>query len=373
MSKKEFKYKDICFEKDNNHIKCILYTDWYDYRSLEKIRDLKIIDKNNKFITIQLPNSEIKLLECSDMLNNISLNRSLNYVPPQKIKLSCIILLTANALFVKNFLIPSIIQHTKTHFEIILVINGPKRIGEKIIEKYPKIKVIHSEEYWISRGYNQGVKAATGQYIAIFHDDVLIKDDEWFEKAKALLDHENIAVSPEIQTEYFDKLKVVPLIMEKKMYEMVGGFDEYQFCGAEDLDFTTNLLSKGYRFKKVSFDSQHFHGMTTICLYADYDYEPYFGYNLIPENIIEEINTYFVNKLKNSALQLILYNYHKRIMKKHRDYLLKNKKKELYECLKNAFSSYKSAKSDKENIALLRLHDNNKPLFIETLKKMQFK
>jgi hypothetical protein len=87
--------------------------------------------------------------------------------------LSCIILLTANDLFVKNALLPSLIRHSAGYdIEILLVYNGH---GANL-SHFSNFELIPSEFGCVAKGYNAGARRARGQYLAIFHDDCLIDD-----------------------------------------------------------------------------------------------------------------------------------------------------------------------------------------------------
>src|SRR5580698_10058309 len=93
--------------------------------------------------------------------------------------MSCIILLTANDLFVANHLIPSILANSKGHdIEILIVYNG---LGADL-DLFRRFDVSVAEFGCVAKGYNQGVNRARGKYVAIFHDDCMLADENWIEK-----------------------------------------------------------------------------------------------------------------------------------------------------------------------------------------------
>jgi hypothetical protein len=72
-------------------------------------------------------------------------------------RLSCIILLTANDLFVRNSLLPSLIRHSAPYdIEILLVYNG----SEAPLSQFNQFELIHSEFGCVSKGYNAGARGA---------------------------------------------------------------------------------------------------------------------------------------------------------------------------------------------------------------------
>lgn len=162
--------------------------------------------------------------------------------------LSVIIVLTANDLFVSRHLIPSIVDSTRTTpFEIIIVYNGK---GANL-ELFGKCKVVTSEYGCVSKAYNAGAKEAKGNVLAFFHDDCLLNDRTWLQQCIALLDGTVMAVTPEVDRRMrpFVVAKCVPLVMYKEDFFRMGGFDETYYCGIEDVGFTYQMLSGGYRIK----------------------------------------------------------------------------------------------------------------------------
>ena len=132
------------------------------------------------------------------------------------IDVSCIILSTANDLFVKKRLIPSIIKNSKSHsIEIIVVDNSIAQDFE-----LDTVKVIKTEPYHIPIGYNKGVSEAVGKYIALFHDDCELLDSEWIDKLIGELDDDIVLVGIEEHTHPNGTkyLKEVPTVMEREFF-----------------------------------------------------------------------------------------------------------------------------------------------------------
>jgi hypothetical protein len=207
--------------------------------------------------------------------------------------MSCIILLTANDLFVANHLIPSILANSKGHdIEILIVYNG---LGADL-DLFRRFDVSVSEFGCVAKGYNQGVNRSRGKYVAIFHDDCMLADENWIQKCISLLESGSIAVSPEIRNsnfisdnEPFAVAKNVPLVIDRERLDQLGGYDETYYIGYEDFDLTYQILSNGAEFSKVQLDYLHFNGMSTALMFGDERplYRSLFALDLLPRSAIE--------------------------------------------------------------------------------------
>jgi len=237
-----------------------------------------------------------------------------NFVPvsdritSEKPLISCIILLTFNAPFVKNFLLPSIASNTTAPYEIIIVYNGVNT-DLSIFSEY---KVVSSETGCVSKAYNTGVAHAKGTYIAIFHDDCLLCSPGWQQKMINALAGGTMAVSTEsVFNSSFELefLKGTPLFMRKDDYDRAGGHDEFFFAGIEDLDFSYRMRRAGNNLKTVDFPYRHFNGMSTVILLAA---EPemmrlLFGYCLVPEPVIERWKMRLMNQPETSRMMYAVH------------------------------------------------------------------
>ncbi len=218
--------------------------------------------------------------------NDIDLAKYSKSEPPL---ISCIILLTFNCFFVEHFLIPSIIANTTEPYEIIIVYNGiATDLGP-----FKNFTLIQSETGCVSKGYNNGVAAAKGRYVAIFHDDCLVTTNQWHKPMIAALEQGAFAVSTEgVYNPHFgfEFLKGTPLLLTKENYQLIGGHDEFFFAGIEDFDFSHRIQSGGHSIKKIDIPYRHFNGMSTVILLSDDTtaMRILFGYCLIPENVIEK-------------------------------------------------------------------------------------
>jgi len=252
--------------------------------------DLKI-NGGKIIIVIEAPNANNIIREVFSKYHDIPINFKFNYnydfKNSKKPLISCIVLLNMNDFFVRDLTIPSIIFNSKnTPIEIIVVNNGKTNF------KYKNIKVIKSEFYNIPKAYNKAASIAKGDYVAFFHDDCFLSDDDWINKCIYNLTDEVIAVGPEyhkfrdnedyllrketdLANEFKEDskgfLKEVPLVMEKNKFYELGGFPERELLGQEDIFLHKNILKAGKKNMKVDVKNYHFEGISTLLLFSNYN------------------------------------------------------------------------------------------------------
>ena len=163
------------------------------------------------------------------------------------------------------------------NIEIIVVDNSPTQDFE-----FEGVKVIKTEPYHIPKGYNTGVFPAEGKFVALFHDDCMVKDDYWIEKLTTHLDNEVIAVSPEDAWNHqaiddIVYLKEVPLVMERDKFLELGGYDETYYFGYEDVELADKIMRAGKKIMEVpDVKYTHFNGMSTILMNCEPELENYY-------------------------------------------------------------------------------------------------
>lgn len=92
-----------------------------------------------------------------------------------------IVILGFNQLAYTKKCIDSIRRHTRQEYELILVDNGSKDGTEHFFRTVPEAKVIRNEtNLGVAKGWNQGMRMATGEYILILNNDVIVGPD-WLE------------------------------------------------------------------------------------------------------------------------------------------------------------------------------------------------
>lgn len=216
---------------------------------------------------------------------------------------SCIILLTANERFVLRQLIPSIVHNTRDHaIEIIVVYNG---IGANL-DNFRGFRICTSDFAAVASGYNKGAQEGNGEYLALFHDDCIVHDPQWISKCIQSLAEDAIVVSPEIRhvhagppSETFLIAKNVPIVIRRKDYWRLGGYDEMYYAGWEDLDFTYNVLARHGAIKPVDMGYLHFNGMSTIVMLGPnpWLYKRLFENNILPQMVIRNLRKQCLQRL----------------------------------------------------------------------------
>lgn len=283
--------------------------------------------------------------------------------------ISCIILLNANDSFVKDLTIPSIIFNSKdTPIEIIVVNNG-----KTDIELDNNIKVIKSEFYHIPKAYNKAASMSKGKYLAFFHDDCFLSDEDWINKCIYNLTDEIIAVGPEyhefqsnedyklrqdidlikeFQNDKGGFLKEVPLVMEKNNFFEIGGFPEREVLGQEDIFLHKNILKSGKKNLKVDINHYHFEGISTLLLFSNQN------------SLIKKLCNNFIFS-KNETLALIKNGIGTEITQKI-DYCLKLYKDNLYDKDISPFCDEIYSQSDSADLKYLPEHLKKESLKVQS-------
>ncbi len=183
-----------------------------------------------------------------------------------------VITLTLNKLeYTKNF-IESLKKYTND-FELIIVDNGSTDGTVEYIKSMPDIKLIqNAENNGFSKGNNQGIEIAQGEYIGFLNNDILLYPN-WFEACKKVFENENAGfVSPRhINPHYdntnpkkyikyfqgfhydkpyeksFDECVFSCVITKREVLDKIGVFDENFFPAFfEDNDLKYRAIEAGY-------------------------------------------------------------------------------------------------------------------------------
>ncbi|MFN3531094.1 MAG: glycosyltransferase [Candidatus Brocadia sp.] len=222
-----------------------------------------------------------------------------------------IIILTWNALEYTKKCIDSIQHHTNYLHEIIFVDNGSTdgtvEYLRKLVKEYPNYKLIENQENkGFAAGNNQGVSAASGDYVMLLNNDVLVSDG-WLEGLVESLERDekigmvgpitnsisgrqmvrNIPYTDEKGFHIFSQKirkayngRLTPryriagfaILMRKALYEEVGGLDESFGTGNyEDDDLCLKVREKGYAIMvDESVFIHHYRSQTFIENKIDY-------------------------------------------------------------------------------------------------------
>ncbi|MCM1003745.1 MAG: glycosyltransferase family 2 protein [Candidatus Gastranaerophilales bacterium] len=183
-----------------------------------------------------------------------------------------IITLTYNKLDYTKKFIESLYKYT-TDFELIVVDNGSTDGTIEYLKSLSNIKTIfNSENQGFSKGNNQGLEIAQGEFIGFLNNDILLSPD-WFKEIEKIFQSQNAAfVSPRQINPYYDKaneknyLKYFEkqnytkpyakdfdecvfscVITKRSVIDKIGSFDEnYSPAFFEDNDLKFRAINSGY-------------------------------------------------------------------------------------------------------------------------------
>ena len=186
-------------------------------------------------------------------------------------KLSIITLTYNNLVYTKKF-IESLYKYTKD-FELIIIDNGSTDGTVEYLKTLDGLKLIlNKENQGFSKGNNQGIEIAQGEYIGFLNNDILLYPN-WFEECEKVFETEtNVAfVSPRHVNPHFDNTdeyrylnfyknkfdcnyqktfdycEFSCVITKRSVIESIGMFDEkYSPAFFEDNDFKYRAIEAGY-------------------------------------------------------------------------------------------------------------------------------
>lgn len=187
-------------------------------------------------------------------------------------KLSIITLTYNNLKYTKKF-IESLYKYT-TNFELIIVDNGSTDGTVEYLKTLKNIKLIlNKENQGFSKGNNQGIAIAEGEYIGFLNNDILLSP-HWFEECEKVFhkDSSTAFVSPKeinpyyentnekkylqffVRQEYtkdyekdFDNCVFSCTITSRNIIRKIGTFDEkYSPAFFEDNEFKYRAIEQGF-------------------------------------------------------------------------------------------------------------------------------
>jgi glycosyltransferase involved in cell wall biosynthesis len=214
---------------------------------------------------------------------------------------SCVILLALNDLFVRTHLLPSIIKNSPGYgIEIIIVNNG----WECEVAPFAVFPVIESNCLSVAKAYNLGIRQAKGKYIAVFHDDCMLDDKRWIDKALEGLNGSVFAMTGEFAD---NTAKCTPLVMKKETFLELDGFDEFYSGGNEDRDLTYTIVSRGGKIR-VGIKAIHFQGVSTILLLSKNteEFRNAAACNVLPLRAWREIKNFHLAAAMTKGVDVIM-------------------------------------------------------------------
>ncbi len=190
-----------------------------------------------------------------------------------------------------------------TDYELIVVDNGSKDGSVKLVEtSFPDVKMISFKK---NKGFaaacNAGIKAASGEYIALINNDVEIESDYFAvlietlrqdpqcgmasgkmlnAKHREMIDAAGDAFSAggaptnrghnQLDNGQFDQQKYVfgacagAAVYRRSLFDEIGFFDEDYFAYMEDVDLDFRSLLAGYKALYVPSAKCYHHGSATL-------------------------------------------------------------------------------------------------------------
>ena len=237
-----------------------------------------------------------------------------------------IITLTYNKLEYTKKYIESLYKYTKD-FELIIVDNGSTDGTVDYIKSLQKdnIKlIVNNENLGFSKGNNQGLEIASGEYIGFLNNDILLYPN-WFEECEKVFQKENVGfISPRhvnphydntdnenyiyyfrnnfnYKIEYeknFDECVFSCVLTKREVLNKIGNFDEnYSPAFFEDNDIKYRAILAGFEIlvvNKVCFF--HFGSVTSKAFNYNFERNKHYYYNKYP--FAEYISTNAVEKYK---------------------------------------------------------------------------
>jgi GT2 family glycosyltransferase/Flp pilus assembly protein TadD len=178
-------------------------------------------------------------------------------------KLVSIIILGFNQVEYTRKCIESIRMHTRQRYELILIDNGSKDGTEAYFRSIPGAKVVrNAENLGVSKGWNQGLRLARGEYLLILNNDIIVGPD-WLENMVRLAECDPSIGLVGPRSNYIAGPQVVPNVPYRAESEIQGFIRAWQ--AGHDLSAAEFQFIKGFChliprrvFEKVGFYDERF-------------------------------------------------------------------------------------------------------------------
>ena len=239
-----------------------------------------------------------------------------------------IITLTYNQLKYTKKYIDSLYQYT-SDFELIIIDNGSNDGTVEYLKSLGKNNlklILNKENFGFSKGNNQGIEIAEGEYIGFLNNDILLYPN-WFEECEKVFKNEKAAfVSPRHVNPYYDdtndksyikyfrKLKFSKpyekhfddcvfscVLTKKEIINDVGKFDEnYSPAFFEDNDYKYRAIEKGHGVYVCNTSCFfHYGSVTSVKLNQNFERNKEYYFSKYPFGEYLSINGELNNKLRH--------------------------------------------------------------------------
>lgn len=178
-------------------------------------------------------------------------------------KLVSIVILGFNQVEYTKKCIESIRRHTRQKYELILVDNGSKDGTEEFFRSIQGAKVIrNAENLGVSKGWNQGMRLAAGEYILILNNDIIVGPD-WLENMVRLAESDPSIGLVGPRSNYIAGPQIVPDVpyrQESEIQAFIRQWQEEHSLSAAEFGFIKGFCHLIPRrvFAKVGFYDERF-------------------------------------------------------------------------------------------------------------------
>ena len=186
--------------------------------------------------------------------------RKIEYALDKKVS---IVILGFNQVEYTKKCIESILKYTKQKYELILVDNGSNDNTEKYFRSIPGAKVIvNKENLGVSRGWNQGMRQADGDYILILNNDIIVGPN-WLENMVRLAESDSAIGLVGPRSNYIAGPQIVnnvPYKNEKEIQKFIEKWQVEQDRSANEFSFIKGFchLIPRATFEKVGFYDERY-------------------------------------------------------------------------------------------------------------------
>lgn len=193
-----------------------------------------------------------------------------------------IVLAAYNALQYTKACLQSIVKYTDVPYELVLIDNGSSDGTREYFKTFSGARIIHNKtNLGFSRGYNQGIKAGSGDYFLLINNDCIVSTnwlsnmitcaasspvigmvgprgnhingiqriDKEFEGIQGFHEFAGLFNRPDI-SKWFEVKKLVGfcILIKREVITKVGYLDESYGIGThEDIDYSIRVRQAGYK------------------------------------------------------------------------------------------------------------------------------
>ena len=184
--------------------------------------------------------------------------------------------------------VESILNHTESSFELILIDNGSEEETQVYLQSLGDLVTVlrNDVNQGCAKAWNQGIAASKGDYICIVNNDIEVPHS-WLRHLQEFYENHDFAlISPAMREgvldynleeyqqffskvfheRYFmDEFRGIALFATRSLYKRLNGFDEnFELGKFEDEDFFMRLKKKGLKTAVFTGVVIHHYGSKTI-------------------------------------------------------------------------------------------------------------